>query len=257
MNPLDLYQAYVRERRTQVIPGFALEVLPYLSRHTATEPGGEGMVLFADLPPSRENAVIAQQLAHFDRLNQPFEWKVYELDRPAGLKHELETLGFTSGDEEAFLVFPLSDPFPMPPLQARVRIERITDSRGIDDIVDVQWTVWKWNSELLRDRLARGLQRGETSIYCAYVDDRPVGTGWLDFTPGFRFADLHGGSVLPEFRGRGIFSALLYRRLQDAKERGYAYLAVDAAPMSRPILVKKGFRHLCMTYPMRRSPNPS
>jgi hypothetical protein len=37
-----------------------------------------------------------------------------------------------------------------------------------------------------------------------------------------------------------------------AQARGYAYLAVDTTRMSRPILLKKGFQHVCYTYPLRR-----
>ena len=44
------------------------------------------------------------------------------------------------------------------------------------------------------------------------------------------------------------------RRLEAARARGVPYLAVDAAPMSRPILERKGFRYICGTYPMRTRP---
>jgi GNAT superfamily N-acetyltransferase len=66
------------------------------------------------------------------------------------------------------------------------------------------------------------------------------------------FADLHGGAVLSTLRGKGIYSLLFYDRCQEAQRRGYQYLAVDAAPMSRPILEQKGFQLVCFTYPMRQ-----
>ncbi len=76
------------------------------------------------------------------------------------------------------------------------------------------------------------------------------GVGWIEYGPGTAFAELHGGSVLPEFRGRVVYSRLLEIRLRDASERRFAWLTVDAAPMSRPILEAKGFERLDVTWPM-------
>jgi len=47
-----------------------------------------------------------------------------------------------------------------------------------------------------------------------------------------------------------FYSMLLHERCLEAQERGYEYLAVDAAPMSRPILERKGFEFICWTYPL-------
>jgi GNAT superfamily N-acetyltransferase len=81
-----------------------------------------------------------------------------------------------------------------------------------------------------------------------------VGTGWIEFHAGSRFAQLCGGSLLEAYRGRGIYSRLFEMRLAEARRRGVPYIAVDAAPMSRPILERRGFRYVCNTYPMRSRP---
>jgi GNAT superfamily N-acetyltransferase len=90
------------------------------------------------------------------------------------------------------------------------------------------------------------------SIYCAYVGGEPVGTGWTEFPPDSRFPELHGGAVLESRRGRGIYSDLFAVRVDEAKKRLYDFICVDAAPMSRPILQKIGFRGVCATVPMRK-----
>ena len=72
---------------------------------------------------------------------------------------------------------------------------------------------------------------------------------------GVALADLHGGSVLVKACGRGIYTLLYRRRVEDARARGGRFLAVDAAPMSRPILQRKGFMFVCATYPMRSAPH--
>ena len=90
-----------------------------------------------------------------------------------------------------------------------------------------------------------------TSHYLAYAHNTLVGTGWIDFPPGSNFAELHGGAVLGDQRSRGFYSALFDARAAEAQQRGYAYLAVDAAPLSRPILLRRGFQFICETAPWR------
>ncbi|HEX6921630.1 MAG TPA: GNAT family N-acetyltransferase, partial [Actinomycetes bacterium] len=66
---------------------------------------------------------------------------------------------------------------------------------------------------------------------------------------GTDFASLWGGSTLAEWRGRGIYKALVSRRADEAAERGFRYLQVDASDDSRPILERLGLRKLTTTTP--------
>jgi Fe2+ transport system protein FeoA len=81
------------------------------------------------------------------------------------------------------------------------------------------------------------------TIYLAYVDGAPVARGSAAF--GERGATLFGGSTLPEARGRGAYRALVAARWDDAVARGTPVLVTQAGPMSRPILVRLGFREVC------------
>lgn len=134
-------------------------------------------------------------------------------------------------------------------------MERVRDGQGVQDAVAIQEAVWgqdfSWLGETLSRTRSQRLE--EVSVYCAYSDAHPVGTGWIEYPVGSRFAELHGGAVLAEMRGRGIYSALFQARLEEARRRGVEFLAVDAAPMSRPILQRKGFMQVCHTYPLRRA----
>ena len=57
------------------------------------------------------------------------------------------------------------------------------------------------------------------------------------------------GGVLPEYRGRGIYRALVARRAQLAIEGGYSILQVDASDDSRPILERLGLHVVGGTTP--------
>ena len=82
----------------------------------------------------------------------------------------------------------------------------------------------------------------------------PVCSARMDFYPGTDFASLWGGGTAPEWRGRGIYRALVSRRARTAAERGYRYLQVDASDDSRPILQRLGFVQLDITTPYTYGP---
>ena len=86
------------------------------------------------------------------------------------------------------------------------------------------------------------------SVYVAYVEGVPASTGWIIFPEGSVFGGLWGGSTLSQYRGRGLYTALLAIRAQEARGRGVRYLTVDASPMSRPILEKFGFQAIAFAY---------
>jgi GNAT superfamily N-acetyltransferase len=78
--------------------------------------------------------------------------------------------------------------------------------------------------------------------------------GWLEIRPGSQFAGLWGGATLAEWRGRGIYRALVARRAQLAAARGVRYLQVDASSDSSPILQRLGFQPLANHHPLRLDP---
>jgi GNAT superfamily N-acetyltransferase len=255
IDPREVFSAYVDERRRMPIPGFTLDVLPHFSRYTPGDPALDGFITFTDLPPGREDAMLREQIDHFDGLGRGFEWKVYEFDRPADLQARLARERFVAGPIEAFMVFPLAGAGAAREAPPGIRIERITTHAGVLDFVRVDQEVWgkpkPWIEPVMMSRLRE--RPDEIAIFCAYDGDRPIGTGLVDLPPDGRFADLHAGAVVESHRGHGIYSALFGIRREEARRRGYRHLAVDAAPMSRPILLRMGFEHVCMTVPMRRA----
>jgi GNAT superfamily N-acetyltransferase len=254
MSPLEIFRLYRADRRPRQIPGYTLEVFPDLCRQTAQRAGDEGFVGFSRLDPAKAEGRIGEQISHFERLGQAFEWKVYDFDEPASLKALLEARGFRCDAAEAFLAADLDSWPEAAPRPHEVRIERISDRRGIQDIVTVAEAVWGEPQPGALARYTRELESAPstTSFYCAYVAGQPVAGGRLELPLGSKFASLWGGGVLESMRGRGVYSALLDVRLAEAKARGYRFVTVDAEPMSRPILLRKGFQHVCWTYPMRR-----
>lgn len=252
-----LFEAYVHDQQDLPLPGYALEALPHLRRHIPLGAAAdhEALLCFARLSPGKELAQIQAQIDYFQAREQDFEWKVCALDQPAGLKQMLESQGFQAGDPEVFMTYSLrSASRPARVLPNGIEIRRIEQPEQLDDILQVQAQIWGRDFEWLRAKLTSSLKQPESiSLFGAYAEGQPIASGWTDYPVGSRFAELHGGAVLPAWRGRGVFSALLDVRISDATKRGYEWLAVDAAPMSHPILRAQGFTHVCMTWPMRRT----
>jgi GNAT superfamily N-acetyltransferase len=83
--------------------------------------------------------------------------------------------------------------------------------------------------------------------YFGYVEgDRPIAWSYLVYIPGSKLVLLGGAATLPEARGRGVYSALVRRRLADARADGREAAVIQAdRDTSAPICAKLGFRELC------------
>jgi hypothetical protein len=256
LNPIEVFRRYVEDRRQQRIEQFDRECFEHLVRYTARIPGAEGMVAYANLKPGCEVQQIIEQVDYFTSIRQNFEWKVYEFDQPHDLQALLAAESFVADEQEAFMVLPLDRPSrQVASRHGAWEIRRVSDDAGVRDVVALQERVWGREFPWLYPQLAKTRQRRPTelSIYCAYAGGEPVGTGYTEFPPGSGFPELHGGAVLESWRGRGMYSDIFAVRLEEAKQRLYDLICVDAAPMSRPILEKIGFQRVCSTVPMRKT----
>lgn len=249
------FSSYADDRRQTPIDGFDCHPLPYFTRYTPKIEGMEGFVVFSRLPAGKETEIIRHEIDYFQQLGIDFEWKVYDFDEPENLKSTLEREGFTCGESEAFMLCATDEVMSERNLKGQAQIERVQTLQGLQDIAKVQQIVWNQNFDWLVEQLSLVLETkpGELSLYCAYVDGDPIGSGWTSFPPNSQYPELHGGAVIPTFRGQGIYGDLYQVRCQEISARGYLRTSVDATEMSRPILESLGFKLVCMTHPMRYS----
>lgn len=226
------------------------EVVGTLVRQVNLSPG-DGMVIYSCLEPEAVEAALSEQIAYFEEIGQGFEWKVYSHDSPLDLKDRLGARGFEVGEDEAILVLDLANvpAVLLEPVTADLR--RITDPEQIGSVIAVQNMVWQTDFSWLGQRLTTNLRDRPDflSVYAAYVDNQPVAAAWTNFPPESQFASLWGGSTLAGYRRRGLYTALLAVRVQEARQRGIHFLTVDASSMSRPILQKLGFQLIAYAYP--------
>jgi ribosomal protein S18 acetylase RimI-like enzyme len=232
------YPGYRRDRTDSVIRQVSLE------KET-------GFLLYSEMDESTADVVIAEQIAFFEQVGQPFEWKVFDYDQPVNLRDRLQAKGFTIEEQEALMVVDLTEGNHLLDIPVQPEIRRITDERGIRDVVGLEDDVWGISHHELGERLVQDFldDSVELFVYAAYVDEKVVCAAWMYLHNGTPFASLWGGSTLPQFRKRGFYSSLLGIRAQEAATKGYRFLMVDASSMSQPILEKQGFLCLATSNP--------
>lgn len=227
------------------------EVTPHVVRlipRKGLESDG-GVVVYSCLSTENADEVIREQITYFEKLGCDFGWKAYDHDTPTDLQARLTSHGFEPGEPEAIVVLDLEEAPAVLWQPIAHDIRRIEDPVGIEEVIAVQAQVWEeelptWLAEHLRQEL---LQNSEMiAVYIAYVGGTPASSAWVRFHPPGRFASLWGGSTVPGHRRRGLYTALLATRVQEARRRGARFLTVDASPMSQPILEKLSFR--CISY---------
>ncbi|HUW69137.1 MAG TPA: N-acetyltransferase [bacterium] len=257
MTTTELLALYdIEERRQVSIPGFRREETAQLVR-MVDEAGAHAYIAWSDLKADTAEMAIEREMAHFSGLGLEFEWKTYSHDKPADLVERLRTHGFAVEEDEAIMALDLSATDEIHRADPAIRILRIDDPRDLGDYDIVEKKVWGDDTKQFMDYLSMSLRDypDYQSIYVAYVAAEPVCAARINFSLGSSFASLWGGSTVKEFRGRGIYSAMLELRLKEARDRGYSFVTIDASPMSRPIAEKRGFRLLAMSNPCVFKPN--
>jgi GNAT superfamily N-acetyltransferase len=256
---LSRFDAEVRGWTGTPAPGFRVERAGPVVRMVGPGPEAHAnAVLHADLDGFDADAVISDQVAFFGSLEHAFEWKHYGYDRPADLPGRLRAAGFVAHAQETFVALDTGVDIRATPLPPPVRIDRLVDPAALRAIATVNGAVYGYpdHAAWLLQTILQEKQADPDGIdiYAAYERDHPISVGWMRHKAGEAFGSLWGGSTLPEWRGRGIYSALVAVRAARARERGCRWLTVDCSPMSLPILKRRGFQVLSVITPYVWSP---
>ena len=220
--------------------------------------GGEGWsgIVWSDLDAGTADRVIADQVAFFAARAEMFEWKLYSYDQPPDLAQRLLAAGFVAEDSESLMVADSAQiAGPDVVLPDEIRLVPVTDEAGLEQMIEVHDRVFGADPRLRASLITQLRNSPETTVMVlAMAGDEPVCSARIGFDTGTDFAGLWGGGTLPQWRGRGIYRALVGYRARLAVARGYRYLQVDASPESRPILERLGFACLATTTPYIWSP---
>ncbi|MHB9004338.1 MAG: GNAT family N-acetyltransferase [Coriobacteriia bacterium] len=149
--------------------------------------------------------------------------------------------GYSITGFENVLVLPLAE-FDTVPVDARVAEVRGDSLRSWERTVACGFS----GSSVITpadERVAQVIANDERARYfMAWIDDVPVGTGELVITDGVGW--LSADSTLPEYRGRGVQSAIQIARLAAASAAGCELAVTESLPGSASMrnMERRGFR---------------
>jgi GNAT superfamily N-acetyltransferase len=210
-----------------------------------------------DLDGAELDALIVRQRDYFAAKGQPVEWKTRGHDLPADLPDRLIAAGFQPEERETVVIGESADIVER--LADRdsvegVTIRRTADKADFERIAAMESTVWDQDWSWLTDDLVSRQATGLTDIFVAEAEGEVVSAAWAVHKKNTDFTGLWGGSTLAEWRGKGIYKALVAIRAARAVELGYRYLQVDASDDSSPILQRLGFLPVTTTTPYVYTP---
>jgi GNAT superfamily N-acetyltransferase len=208
---------------------------------------GIGNVAYAkpdltDVPASI--AVARQAVRHWPE--SKLVWSVP--GEPGGLAAAFEREGLVSRETPFAGARMTAMALEVPPFGAapdEVEVGPPASFAEVDAACDVLQEAFTLPSEVVRAVRRRAWRQEQDDRYpirrlVARLGGVVVGTGQAAYSP--YGLNMLGGCVRASARGRGVYRALIARRWQLAVERGTPALAVQAGPMSRPILERLGFR---------------
>lgn len=192
--------------------------------------------------PLRE--VLVEVVAHVREAGRPtLQWWVDSRTRPGDTEDQLAALGLRMTERLEVLALPVATRLPVP---EGVEVVEVRDRAGLELAGRLQSEVFGISppsESALADQLRSVTLAGAEQLvrcYVAYADGEPVGSGGGTVDgDALRFWE---GSVLPAYRGRGVYRALVGRRLADARATTADLGLVKAVDdTSAPILKRLGF----------------
>lgn len=227
-------RAYIALPDLEVIerPGWSQIITP------SFKSGGFNEVSHAVLDPAEADAVIDATIEQYRGIK--FRWTVGPDSAPADLGDRLARRGLV---RSVSLAMARATDFDEPP-PPDVTIERV-DASNVDDFTRAMAEGWSSDPQPLADANALILRSYPSyRMVLARVAGEPAATAAQVLFE--RSAYLLGAVVLPRFRRRGLYRALVASRLTDARAAGLTLATSHArAATSAPLLAKLGFLTVC------------
>lgn len=250
----NLYDQHMR--RDSWVLAFDKTLTPDTSRYVASN-GEAALLMWHQFSASNLAQRVDEELAWFKARAKSLNWKVYGHDEPAELGAALTAAGGESEDHATLYMAQV----------AQVCAQLAGDKADISlvagstrtDVMRAQavWVdVWPESAAEQRvwgevyayalDQLADSTPDQQGAMFWAAsnpstTEAPAIGAGYMIHGPGTPVALLCGGAVREAYRGQGVYKALLKARAEWALSRGAKFIAIEASPLSAPIVEALGF----------------
>lgn len=176
-----------------------------------------------------------------------FGWLTGPSTRPADLPARLEAAGLQHLDSIAGMALTdLAAPIEANP---RAQVREVSWQEAIANS-EVMARAYGMPTEVMRlfnEVAATSADRVKARPYVASLeDDTIVAWAWLVYLPDSPTVLLGGAATLEEYRGHGLYTALVAKRVADARADGRTAAVIQGdRRTSAPICAKLGFREMC------------
>jgi GNAT superfamily N-acetyltransferase len=191
------------------------------------------------------DATIEKVKQRFASENKTFGWVTGPGSTPRDLERRLGAAGLQPIAHLAGMSAPVDLPIPANPL---VRVREVTPQEAARE-TEMMGRAYGMPTDIVDmfNKMLVATPRIKSRGYFAYLEgDAPIAWSYLVYLPDSKIVLLGGAATLPEARGRGVYSALVKRRLADARADGREVAVIQAdRDTSAPICAKLGFRELC------------
>jgi GNAT superfamily N-acetyltransferase len=206
------------------------------------------IVGMANIAPDDVAATLKMVRNRYSGGRKAYGWVTGPLTRPHDLGERLVASGLKKIDEMAGMVLTdLAVPIAVDP-RIEIREGTLQEAQAASEMMGRAYDMPEDVARFFNVLLAMTGSKVKNSGYFAYVDGgtEPVGWSYLVYLPDSPIVLLGGAATLPEHRGRGIYSALVAKRLADARANGRSAAVIQAVrSTSAPIAAKLGFREVC------------
>lgn len=200
------------------------------------------------LSSERAGRRISEVIEYFRAVDRPFAWWIGPSARPFDLETHLRDHGLIAAECEVGMAMDVSELQPALDPPRNLAIERVCTARQIAafaEVVAANWqppdqTVIRFYSRAVPVLLANACPM---QLFVGYLDDEPVATAEL-FTSG-SLGGLYSVSTRPEFRRRGIGSAVTWHAAEWARCAGARTLALQSSEAGQSVYARLGFKACC------------
>lgn len=233
---LKIYDAEVRAN--PVYP----DVIPIIhNKHFVKLEGPLDFISYWDIPEKNATQIVHKEIAYYKQHNKRLMWRVFDHDLPVNLENLLQDAGLKIAEIVTLMALAIDE---NEPEETDLDIRELTEATQLHDFLTVTEAAFGEPSPVDFTHHAKLLTYPNFKYYVAYDDDIPVATARFEIADNSRFGLFFGGCVIPEYRGKDFYKALVSSRYTEAKRLGLKYLTTEARESSRPILEKLGFKPL-------------
>ncbi|MCK4265211.1 GNAT family N-acetyltransferase [Candidatus Babeliales bacterium] len=192
---------------------------------------------------------LAQQVVdYYQKINSPMAWWIGPNSQKNDTDEVLKSAGLVHDETDVGMFCDLSkipDSYPMP---KTLKIKICKTPQDFIDFGEAASTCFDSPDNINVKKFYKqvGLLNkkdfSNSVSYIGYENDQPIATAFLLLTD---VAGIYDITTHPEKRNKGYGSAMFYKVLAEAKERGYKVGVLEASPSGLNIYKRFGFEEIC------------